>query len=98
MKRKELIDICKERSICYATNMTKQQMVDVLTMNDENPSIKAHPTVRAAITSYQNKYRDSDEAREKARECSKRWRKNNPEKGLEYWLKWQTQLQQLENQ
>ena len=91
MKGKELTQICKERKIKYATKMSKQEMIEVLKQNDEDNSINVHLSARKRITDYTNKYRDNEERREKARECSKRWRKNNPEKAREYWIKLMTE-------
>ena len=60
--------------------MRKQEMVEVLRWNDQNNIVDVHPVAQSRITNYISEYRDNEEQREKARECSKRWRKNNPEK------------------
>ena len=90
--RKELSQICKERNIKYHSKMSKQEMIEVLKWNDEDKSIDVHPKVEKRITDYQNNYRDDEEKRERARECSRRWRRNNPEKAREYFFKWQESL------
>ena len=56
-------------------------MVSILSQNDQDPSKLVRPEVynRMAI------YRDNPERRKKARECSARWRQNNPEKTLQNW-------------
>ena len=87
-KRKDLLKLCKERNIKYATRMTKQEMIEVLKWNDEDKSISCHPNVRRRVLDYTNKYRENNpKQREKARECSRRWRINNPEKVKEHFLK-----------
>ena len=91
-KRKDLIKICKERNIKYATRMTKQEMIEVLKWNDEDPSVNVHPNARNRITTYQKKFRDNPEQREKAKECSRKWRINNPEKARGHLIKWQESL------
>ena len=63
--------------------MTKQEMIEVLKQNDQDKSINVYSPARKRITDY----RDNEEKNEKARECSKRWRKNNPEKARENWGK-----------
>ena len=87
MKCKNLTKICKERKIKYSTKMRKQEMIEVLRWNDEDSSVDINLSARDRI----NKYRDNEEKREKARECAKRWRKNNPEKAREYWIKLMTE-------
>ena len=91
MHSKELTQICKERKIKYAIQMRKQGMVEILSQNDEDSSKTVHPAAQKRITDRMNKYRDNEEQREKARECSRRWRKNNPDKAREYWIKWVTE-------
>ena len=92
MKCKKLNQICKERKIKYATKMRKQEMIEVLQWNDEDNLVNVHPSARKRITDFMNKYRDNEEKREKARECTKRWRKNNPENSQEYWEKLMTEI------
>ena len=92
LTHKDLQNICKERNIKYVTNMTKQEMIEVIKWNDEDSSVNVHPVVQKRETENKNKYRDNPEQREKARECSRKWRINNPEKAREYWLKWQESL------
>ena len=72
--------------------MSKQEMIEVLKWNDEDKSIDVHPDAQKRVAEYQNKYRDNPDQREKARECSRRWRINNPEKASEHLLKWQESL------
>ena len=91
MKCKNLNQICKERKIKYAASMSKQEMIEVLQLNDQDNTVKIHLSARKRITDFMNKYRDNEEQREKARECTKRWRKNNPEKAREYWVKLMTE-------
>ena len=66
--------------------MNKKKMFEVLEMNDnDNNIILVH---KKRITEYTNKYRDNEEQREKARECSRRWRENNPDRVIEYQKLW----------
>ena len=95
MKWTGLKQICKERKIKYAKKMRKQEMIEILTQNDQDPSKIIHSTAKERITDYTNNYRDNEEQRKKARECSRRWRKNNPEKAREYWIKW---MEHIENE
>ena len=89
-KRKDLIKLCKERNIKYPTRMSRQEMIEVLKWNDEDKSILCHPNSRRRVLEYTKGYRDKNpEQREKAKECSRRWRINNPEKVKEYFSKWQ---------
>ncbi|KAJ7380670.1 hypothetical protein OS493_001167 [Desmophyllum pertusum] len=99
LKCKNLTKICKERKIKYATKMRKQEMIEILKWNDENNTVKIHFLARKRILDYMNKYRNNESVREKARECSKRWRINNPEKARENWIKFNTEynLFPLEN-
>ena len=90
--RKDLMKMCKNLNIKYSNYMSKQEMIDVLTWNNEDSNINVHPDVQKRVTERQNKYRDNPERREKARECARRWRINNPEKAREYWLRWQESL------
>ena len=92
-QRKDLMKICKERKIKYAAIMTKQEMIEVLRMNDEDSSVNVHPDAQKRVTQQQqNKYRDNPKLREKARECTRRWRINNPEKAKEHLIKWQERI------
>ena len=91
-KRKDLVKICKERRIKYATCMRKQEMIEVLRWNDEDSSVNVHPDAQKRVAEQQNKYRDNPEQREKARECAKRWRINNPENVKEYFAKWEKSI------
>ena len=84
MKMTQLKQICKERKIIYASKMRKQEMIEILTQNDQDPSRKVHTEVETRMKIY----RENPERRKKARECSKIWRKNNPEKAREYWFQW----------
>lgn len=70
--RNELYQLCKERKIKYSFAMNKKEMFEVLEMNDNDNNIIAHPSAQKRITEYANKYRDNEEQREKARECSRR--------------------------
>ena len=91
--RKDLIKLCKERNIKYATRMAKQEMIEVLKLNDQDKSIDCHPNVRRRVLDYTKKYRENNpEQREKAKECSRKWRINNPEKAIEHLKKWQESL------
>ena len=74
MKLTELKQICKERKIIYASKMRKQEMIEILTQNDQDPSRKVHTEVETRMAIY----RENPERRQKAKECSKSWRKNNP--------------------
>ena len=93
LSSKQLTQICKERKIKYASHMRKQEKIEILTQNDQDPSKILHSAVQKRITDYTNNYRDNEEQRQKARECSKRWRKNNPEKAREYWFQWMTHIE-----
>ena len=85
-KRKDLIKLCKERNIKYPTRMSRQEMIEVLKWNDEDKSILCHPNSRRRVLEYTKGYRDKNpEQREKAKECSRHWRINNPEKVKEYF-------------
>ena len=91
-RRKDLLKICKERKIKYATCMTKQQMIEVLKWNDEDQSVNVHPDVQKRELERIN---DPDK-REKARECTRRWRWNNcPKEVLERWYNKHTALMRL---
>ena len=93
MNQKELIKLCKERKIKYATKMSKQEMNEVLKWNNQDKSIDCHPNVRRRVLKQYKEYRDNNpEQREKAKECSRKWRINNPEKAIEHLKKWQESL------
>ena len=76
--RKVLLKLCKERKIKYAETMNKKEMIEVLRWNDEDKSITYHSDTQRKVLDYRNNYNDNPEQREKARECSRRWRINNP--------------------
>ena len=59
-------------------------MFEVLEMNNNYNNVIVHPGAQKRITEYTNKYRDNEEQREKARECSRRWRENNPDRVIAY--------------
>ena len=88
---KELQQICKERKIIYSSKMRKQEMIEILTQNDQDPTKNVHFEVQTRMAIFRN----NPEQREKARECSRRWRQNNPEKAKEYWNKW---MEHIENE
>ena len=90
-RRKDLMKICKERKIKYARCMTKQQMIEVLKWNDEDQSVNIHPDVQKKVLERIN---DPDK-REKARERTRRWQMNNPEKTIEHLKKWQESLRHI---
>ena len=58
--------------------MNKKEMIEVLRWNDEDKSITYHPDTRRKALDYRSIYNVQPEQREKARECSRRWRINNP--------------------
>ena len=90
-----LAKLCKERGIKYATSMKKKELIEVLKWNDEDYRCNVHPDVQERMTKYQFKYReDHPEQREKARECTRRWELNNPERVEEYFSKWRERLRQ----
>ena len=93
LSSKQLTQICKERQIKYAAKMRKQEKIEILSQNDQDPSKIIHSEAKKRTTDYTNNYRDNEEQREKARECSRRWRKNNPEKAREYWLQWMAHIE-----
>ena len=87
--RKELMKICKERKIKYATCMRKHEMIEVLKWNDEDSSVNVHPDAQKRVVEDRNKYREKNpDQREKAKECSRKWRINNPEKAIGHLKKW----------
>ena len=65
--RKNLVKLCKERNIKYITNMSKQEMIEVLKLNDEDSSVNVHPDAQKRVTEHKTKYRDNPEQREKAK-------------------------------
>ena len=60
MKLTELKQICKERKIIYASKMRKQEMIEILTQNDQDPSKIIHSAAQKRITDYMNNYRDNE--------------------------------------
>ena len=76
-----LIKLCKERNIKYLTRMSKQEMIEVLKLNDQDKSIDCHPNTRRKVLEYKKEYRENNpDQREKEKERSRKWRINNPEK------------------
>ena len=58
-------------------------MIQILTQNNQDPTNIVHPEVHTHMAIF----RDNPVRRQKARECSARWRQNNPEKTEEHWIK-----------
>ena len=55
-RKKDLMKICEERKIKYATCMTKHQMIEVLKWNDEDSNVTVHPDIEKRAIEYQKKY------------------------------------------
>lgn len=83
MKRKELLELCRERGIIHRTRMTKQDMIEVLEWNDQDKSINCHPDARKRILNYAKEYREKNpDQRKKGNEYVRKWRLKNREKKL----------------
>ena len=50
MNRKELMKLCKEHNVKYASRMSKQEMIDALKLNDQDKSIDWPPNDGIATT------------------------------------------------
>jgi len=63
MDHKSLQKLCSDRKIKYCYQMGKKKMVEMLTLNDEDPSYVSDPKTKEKNAIYQSRYRSKRNTR-----------------------------------